>query len=129
MWTSLKAFHGRCSLKTWVYRIAHNVGASYVVRSRRLSSRLVDLETVEAATAPEGLRQDDRRYSVASLLELIYQLNPLDREVMLLYLEGEAADSIAEVTGISAANVATKIHRIKRVLKEKYVQGAADVKT
>lgn len=89
----------------------------------------MDLETVEAATAPEGLRQDDRRYSVASLLELIYQLNPLDREVMLLYLEGEAADSIAEVTGISAANVATKIHRIKRVLKEKYVQGAADVKT
>jgi RNA polymerase sigma-70 factor, ECF subfamily len=57
------------------------------------------------------------------------RLKPLDRQVILLYLEGERAGPIAEVTGLSAANVATKIHRIKRVLKQAYLEGAADAKT
>jgi len=34
-------FDNRCSLRTWVNRVAHNVGASHVLRSRRLSSRFV----------------------------------------------------------------------------------------
>lgn len=130
LWISLKSFDGRCSLQTWVYRIAHNVGASHVVRSRRLASRLVDLETLEAGISlVDAKAQVDRRFSVAILLNLIHQLKPLDRQVILLYLEGESAGEIAEVTGISAGNVATKIHRIKNVLKQRYIQGAIDATT
>jgi RNA polymerase sigma-70 factor, ECF subfamily len=130
LWVSLGSFDGRCSLRTWVYRIAHNVGASHVVRSRRSASRLVDLETVEAGISPvEAKAQADRGFSAAVLLDLIHRLKPLDRQVILLHLEGEAAGAIAEVTGLSASNVATKIHRIKRVLQEKYFEGAADVRT
>ena len=58
-----------------------------------------------------------------------FLLKPLDRQVILLYLEGEQAASIAEITGLSAVNVATKIHRIKRMLKQKYVEGANDART
>jgi RNA polymerase sigma-70 factor (ECF subfamily) len=130
LWMSLKSFDGRCSLHTWVYRIAHNVGASHVVRSRRLASRLVDLETLEAARSrADADAQVDRRFSVAILLDMIHRLKPLDRQIILLYLEGEAAGPIAEVTGLSAANVATKIHRIKRVLKQQYLEGAPDART
>jgi DNA-directed RNA polymerase specialized sigma24 family protein len=46
----------------------------------------------------------------------------------MLYLEGEEAGPIAEVTGLSAANVGTKIHRIKKALKQKYMEGAADAR-
>jgi RNA polymerase sigma-70 factor (ECF subfamily) len=130
LWLSLRSFDGRCSLGTWVYRIAHNVGASHVVRSRRLASRLVDLETLEAGIfLVDAEAQVDRWFSAAILLDLIHRLKPLDRQVILLYLEGEGAGPIAEVTGLSAANVATKIHRIKRVLKQEYLEGAADAKT
>jgi RNA polymerase sigma-70 factor (ECF subfamily) len=130
LWLSLKSFDGRCSLQTWVYRIAHNVGASHVVRSRRLASRLVDLETLEAATSPvDADMQVDRRFSVAVLQDMIHRLEPLDRQIILLYLEGEAAGLIAEVTGLSVANVATKIHRIKKLLKQRYLKGAPDVRT
>ena len=130
LWMSLKSFDARCSLQTWVYRIAHNVGASHVVRSRRLASRLVDLETLEAARSrADADAQVDRRFSVAILLDMIHRLKPLDRQIILLYLEGEAAGPIAEVTGLSAANVATKIHRIKRVLKQQYLEGAPDART
>jgi RNA polymerase sigma-70 factor, ECF subfamily len=130
LWVSLKSFDGRCSLRTWTYRIAHNTGASHVVRSRRLASRLVDLETLEGGIlAADVQAQPDHRFPAAMLLDLIRRLKPLDRQIILLYLEGEAAETIAEVTGLSAANIATKIHRIKRVLKEKYLEGAADVRT
>lgn len=127
LWVSLGSFDRRCSLRTWVYRIAHNVGASHVVRSRRLTSRLVDLEILETQISPaDAAPQADRQLSAAILLDLIRRLKPLDRQVILLYLEGETAGAIAEVTGISAVNAATKIHRIKRVLKQKYLAGAAD---
>jgi RNA polymerase sigma-70 factor (ECF subfamily) len=39
---------------------------------------------------------------------------------MLLYLEEVDAATIADVTGLSAANVATKIHRIKQVLRQRF---------
>lgn len=62
------------------------------------------------------------------MFDLIRRLEPMDRQIIMLYLEGEEAGAIAEVTGISPANVATKIHRIKNVLKQKYLEGAADAK-
>jgi RNA polymerase sigma-70 factor (ECF subfamily) len=130
LWVSLRSFDGRCSLRTWVYRVAHNVGASHAVRDRRLTSRLVDLETLEARiSSVDGEAEVERRFSAAILLALIHRLKPLDRQVILLYLEGEAAGPIAEVTGISATNVATKIHRIKRMLKQKYLEGADYART
>jgi RNA polymerase sigma-70 factor (ECF subfamily) len=130
LWVSLKSFDGRCSLRTWVYRIAHNVGASHVVRTHRLTSRLVDLETLEGGVpVVDDRAQPDHRFSEAMLLDLIRRLKPLDRQIILLYLEGEAAETIAEVTGLSAVNIATKIHRAKRVLKQKYFEGAADART
>jgi RNA polymerase sigma-70 factor (ECF subfamily) len=130
LWMSLGSFDGRCSLRTWVYRIAHNVGASHAVRDRRLTSRLVDLETLEARiSSVDGEAEVERRFSAAILLDLIHRLKPLDRQVIMLYLEGEAAASIAEVTGITASNVATKLHRIKRMLRQKYLEGAADART
>src|SRR4051812_34308467 len=48
LWRSLPAFAGRCSLRTWVYRVAHNVAASHALRrSRRFDKHLVDLDAVE----------------------------------------------------------------------------------
>src|SRR3954464_10835426 len=48
LWRSLPSFGGRCSMRTWVYRVAHNVGASHVLRRRRRFDRqLVGLDEVE----------------------------------------------------------------------------------
>jgi RNA polymerase sigma-70 factor, ECF subfamily len=125
LWISLGSFDGRCSLRTWVYRVAHNVGASHVVRSRRLGSRLTDLEKLETEMLAVDEAEVDRQISSVRIFDLIRRLKPLDRQIIMLYLEGEEAGPIAEVTGISSANVATKIHRIKKLLKQKYMEGAA----
>src|SRR3989442_2586206 len=41
LWRSFGAFDGRCSLKTWTLRVAHNTAASYVVRERRRNAKLI----------------------------------------------------------------------------------------
>jgi RNA polymerase sigma-70 factor (ECF subfamily) len=95
------------------------------MRRRRALRGLVDLETLD--TEPEfvdGEAQANQQYSVSILFDRIYLLKPLDRQIILLYLEGEAAASIAEVMGLSAANIATKIYRIKRLLKRDPGEGA-----
>jgi RNA polymerase sigma-70 factor (ECF subfamily) len=124
LWLSFSLFDGRCSLRTWVYRVAHNVAASHIVRSRRASARLADLDALEAEPGfVDGEAQANQRHSVARLLQLIHRLKPLDRQTILLYLEGEQAASIAEITGLSPRNIATKIHRIKKVLNRQFHEG------
>jgi RNA polymerase sigma-70 factor, ECF subfamily len=122
LWRSLEGFEGSCSLRTWVYRVAHNVAASHVIReSRDRSRRLVSLEDVEATLAHPTAHADvDRARQLDLLYELIRSLQPLDRQIVLLYLEGSEAASIAEVTGLSPGNAATRIHRIKRILSSRY---------
>ena len=123
LWRSLGRFQGQCSLRTWVYRVAHNVAASHVLRSRRARAWLTldEVEHLPHGGDEEGIA--DRRKTLERLYELIQQLQPLEREVILLYLEGMDAASTAEITGISPVNVATKIHRIKRLLADRFREG------
>ncbi|MEA2327451.1 MAG: polymerase sigma-70 factor, subfamily [Thermoanaerobaculia bacterium] len=125
IWRSFEGFAGNCSLRTWVYRVAHNVAASHVIRHRRAGNRpLISLDDVDdlPITSDSG-DAFDRQQSLERLRGFIQQLNPLERQVILLYLEGTDAASIAEITGISAGNVATKIHRIKKILAGRFDRG------
>jgi RNA polymerase sigma-70 factor, ECF subfamily len=125
LWRSFQGFDGRCSLRTWIYRVAHNVGASHVIRQRRTGLQsLVGLEELEnLPDVNSGQMAADRSQALDRLLGLIQRLKPLDRHVILSYLEGLDAASIGEITGLSPGNVATKIHRIKTVLARWFQQG------
>jgi RNA polymerase sigma-70 factor (ECF subfamily) len=126
LWRSFTGFNGLCSLRTWVYRVAHNAATSHVLRERRARSRvLVSVEELEAMpdpAAPEAAAGE--RQALDRLMALVQGLKPLDRQVILSYLEGLDAAAISEITGISPGNVATKIHRIKNILTRRFHQGA-----
>lgn len=119
LWRSLEKFDGRCSLKTWTWRVAHNVGASHLDRHR---VRLVELEDLGMEDDVEA-RVDQSR-ALVKLTQLVHALKPNDRQLLLLYLEGLDATHISEVTGLSTSNVATKVHRIKATLARRFHEGA-----
>lgn len=126
LWRSLTRFKERCSLRTWVYRVAHNVATSHVIRPKSQSPTLVAIDDVEPmAVMSNGEMQIDRQRLLDRLHALIRQLRPLDRQVMVLYLEELDAASIAEITGLSAGGVATRVHRIKQLLAARFQAGAA----
>jgi RNA polymerase sigma-70 factor, ECF subfamily len=126
LWRSFGAFDGRCSMRTWIYRVAHNTATSQVLRRKTGAPTLVSLDDVDTSDA---LRDDDPidpqaivdgQLAMQRLLRLIHRLQPIDRQIILLYLEGMDAASIGEITGVSAGNVATKVHRIKSILKRRF---------
>jgi RNA polymerase sigma-70 factor (ECF subfamily) len=124
LWRSFEGFNGRCSLRTWIYRVAHNTATSQVLRRRRAGVALVSLEEVNAVPAERSEEPAlDRRRQLERLSALIRQLKPLDRQIIVSYLEGMDAEAIAEITGISSAYVATKVHRIKDVLSRNFHRG------
>jgi RNA polymerase sigma-70 factor (ECF subfamily) len=122
LWRSFAGFDHRCSLRTWVYRVAHNIAAAHITRNKRQRQGLLSLDTLDTE-GPAVNPDADRHIALARLLELIQRLEPLDRQVMSLYLEGESAADIGEITGYSANNIAQKIHRIKSLLSRQFAGG------
>jgi RNA polymerase sigma-70 factor, ECF subfamily len=126
LWRSFALYDRRCSLRTWAYRIAHNAAAKHVLANRRI--RTWELQTLDEITEPldhrDGVEALDRTEALQRLFSLIARLKPLDRQVILLYLEDFAADAISDVVGLSPENVATKIHRIKKLLSSMFHEGA-----
>jgi len=125
LWRSLSGYDGRCSLRTWVYRVAHNAALTHVTRRRRSRHGvLCTLDELDAQDLPidpdNSVSGADYDQSAARLYLLIRRLAPLDRQTILLYLEDLDTAEIATTTGLSPGNVATKVHRIKRLLTRLY---------
>ena len=103
----------------------HNTATSKTLRPRASAPTFValkdSLESLpDAAGSEERLH---RRLALDRVYELIQRLGPLDRQVILLYLEALDAKSIGDITGLSAMNVATKIGRLKRILASWFHEG------
>ena len=127
LWRSFQRFDGRCSLRTWVYRVAHHVAASHVLHERRRFSKLVSLEELEALPDKgQDASKADRQLNLDRIALLIQQLKPLDRQVIVSYLEGLDGVAIAEITGLSPGNVAMRIHRIKNILARRFRERGND---
>jgi RNA polymerase sigma-70 factor (ECF subfamily) len=84
---------------------------------------LDDIPDIEDDRSTSGSAADAD--SLQRLLTLIERLKPLDRQVILMYLEDFSADAIGEVVGLSPRNIATKIHRVKKLLASKFNEGNA----
>ena len=124
LWRSFQRFDARCSLRTWTYRVAHHAATSHVLRERRIFSKLVSLEELEKIPDKnEASLTTDKRENLERLSALIQRLKPIDRQVIVSYLEDMDAASIGEITGLSPANVAMRIHRAKNILARWFREG------
>lgn len=125
LWKSFAAFDGRCSVRTWVYRVAQNVAASHAVREQRDRKRLVALDTLEdIPDAGDTSESVEAEATLKRLTALIQTLKSPDREVITLYLEGLSAEAIGEVTGLSPGAIATRISRVKTLLGRMFHEAA-----
>jgi RNA polymerase sigma-70 factor (ECF subfamily) len=121
LWRSFASFDERVQFSTWMYRVALNVAISFYRReSTRAKHVISDDERLlnaidESANQSEGLRL---------LYEFIATLDPMNKALILLYLDGNNYQEIAGVLGISESNVATKISRLKKTMKQEFSSSA-----
>ncbi len=114
LWRSFGRFDERVRFSTWMYRIALNVAISFYrresVRGRHVMAGGRLLESIGESPADSE--------DVQTLYQWIAQLDPLNRAVVILYLDGNSYREIAGVLDISETNVATKIGRIKDAFRQ-----------
>ena len=118
LWRAFERYNSNFKLSTWMYRIALNVAISWYRKDKAAKYEHVDLNESLFKIDDENALQES--HDIQQLYEFIHQLAPLDKALMLLYLEGESHAAIAESLEISKSNVATKIGRIKQKLKHEF---------
>lgn len=112
LWRSIPEFRGEAKASTWIYRVALYTASAWTRREKkqpRTEPLVTVAHTLTIVSQPSHPRVD-------WLYEQIAQLDPIDRSVCLLMLEGFSYKEMAEMLGISESNVGVKIHRIKQRL-------------
>lgn len=116
LWRAFDSYdERRGKFSTWMYRIALNVAISHARRGAR-TGRIEPLEDrhLDEAVGDGAGELDDR---LRAMHAFIAELDPLNRALVVLYLEDRSHAEIAEVLGISAGNVATKLNRLRHKLR------------
>ena len=104
-------FESRSDIKTWIYRVALNTCISIDRKNKRRAKHQLSMDINLFAD------KDAKTEQVSMLHRRINQLQPLDRAIVLLWLENISYDEIGAIVGITAKNVSVRLFRIRQQLK------------
>lgn len=111
LWNGIGTYSGRSDIKTWIYRVALNTCITIDKSKKRHRRMKLEMDTDYFSS------RDTRSAQARILHRRICCLQPLDRAIVLLWLEDISYDEIAEIVGISAKNVSVRLVRIREQLK------------
>jgi RNA polymerase sigma factor (sigma-70 family) len=121
LWKALPRYDAAYKLTTWMYRIALNTAiSSYRKEKHKPYHTLLDGQILEVIADTTSEYDAELEHQIQRLHSFIENLGDANKALMLLYLEDHSYKEMAEILGISESNVATKINRIKILLKRQF---------
>lgn len=118
LWKSWESYDEAFKLSTWIYRIGLNVAISFYRKTYR--KQALHQAFGQEQTLVDDHHEDDTADNIQKLYRIINQLDELNKAIILMYLNRQSHEEIAETLGISKTNVSTKISRIKQHLKKAF---------
>ncbi len=115
VWENLAKFREDANIATWIYRIATNKCLRQIENENR-SKKIAVAPFMEI----EDHVDDNKEAKHHFLRDCIAELPEMERLIIGLYLEDLPQEKIAEIVGMSHANVRVKVHRIKEILTKKF---------
>lgn len=116
LWKALPGYRRECSERTFVYRVAHNRASTWRrSQGRHKNNGAIDEQVPDPA--PWADADVIGRYRAERLRRAVRQLPASLEQVVVLRLEGLRDAEIAEVTGLSDANVAVRLTRARAALR------------
>lgn len=112
LWRGLDGFAGRSQVSTWVFRVAVNTALQYVRKRQMPVVEFVD--DAIGATGPGD--------PLVILDSFLSQLDPVNRALLLLDLEGLSREQTADVLGLSVGAVAVRMTRLRAMFTEHFVE-------
>jgi RNA polymerase sigma-70 factor (ECF subfamily) len=118
LWRAVPAFRAASLPSTFIYRVTHNAALTWKRAERGYRRRLDTFE--ELQLAPVESSEHAAGDAPAERLELLYaairRLEPVDRSLVLLQLDGVSYTDIAAIHGLTESNVGVRLNRIKQKL-------------
>ena len=111
LWQGYDKFRGESKERTWVWRVSFNTCISAERKKKRREAIPLDIDTDLYDPADDDGRQ------IKQLYDRIHRLRPVDRAIVLLWLESMTYEEIASIIGITPKNVSVRLYRIKETLK------------
>ena len=111
LWQGFDNYKGNSKERTWIYRVALNTCISFDRKKRRHNKKQVDM-----GDDLFGCNEHDSQQTEV-LHKRITRLRPLDRAIVLLWLEDISYEEIGSIIGITAKNVSVRLYRIREQLK------------
>ena len=116
IWQALPRFRGASSERTFVFRIAHNRGCSFVTRRRHDEPLNDNAPIADPRPGPDEALDDAGRRD--RLARSVRMLPEAQRQAVLLRLEGFSLSEIAAMQATSEANVSVRLTRGRDRLRE-----------
>jgi len=116
LWRALPRFRGESSERTFVLRVAHTRGITYSITRRRSEPLLEPEQLADPAPLAETRVINEQRQQ--RLFEAVRRLPELQRQAVMLQLEGLSGREIAEMQGTTETNVGVRLTRARKALRE-----------
>lgn len=116
VWQKLPEFRNESSHGTWIFRIASNHCLRQIEKENRMLKSPMPAEIRDTASSETDIKDKKTEF----LYKCISELPETDRLIISLELEDVKQSEIANIMGLSEANVRVKIHRIKEKLTQKF---------
>lgn len=112
LWSSYDSFRNESLFSSWMYQVAFNTAIRFLKKFKKPAIQpYPDL--------PEDLQQiDDRKEQYLIFNRAIQRLDPVEKALIIMYLDDIPGKEIAEVLGLSAGNVRVRITRVKEKIKD-----------
>lgn len=119
LWKSFGTFNEKSKPGTWIYRVALNVAIYHrKTATKRITTIPIDEKVLGVEAA--GDMQQEENWKI--FRQYVDKLSPLEKAIVMLYMENKSHDEIAAVTGISKTNAGTRIQRIKEKIRKQVQQ-------
>jgi RNA polymerase sigma-70 factor, ECF subfamily len=115
LWKSFPSFRNQSKFSTWMYRVALNTAiTTFKKTKRRPDQNNLTFENLQLADDSFDQETED---NIRLLHQAIGRLTGIEKSIILLFLENNSYEEIAEITGITQNYVRVKMNRIKKKLK------------
>jgi RNA polymerase sigma-70 factor, ECF subfamily len=116
IWRALPRFRGESSERTFVFRIVHNRGSTFLSRRRDHEQLTAELSIPDPRPGPD--EEIDRARQHARLLAAVRTLSEPQRQAVMLRLEGFSIQEISAMQDATENNVSVRLTRARDRLRE-----------
>jgi RNA polymerase sigma-70 factor (ECF subfamily) len=116
LWKAFPNFRGESKFSTWLYRVAINTAITGLRKKKDF------ITLYEPANLPIQLSDENRSTEEEERTQQLYaaieQLNPIEKSIVLLYMEEKSYEEMEDILGISQGNLRVKMSRVKEKLRQ-----------